>query len=514
MLLLLLTLIVFCLSYFIVNLRMRFNYRGVLLLIMFLCFGIAFFGLAFYSEYIASASYVTNPLFASLSHYIWKLDYILKMDIYKSISLVNFGVLGYCCCAICFSTSYLIAKRKRRRGIFAAIIAFFLILNVVYNPYFLSWCFKLKEYNPYKVNAEIDAAMDLLTVMMSIFIKACIVMAVALQIVGCLRTCPRDRRVFGYMLIGLLPVHALFSVMFYWYPQSSQVILWRYSMLKGYTLAMSKNAYNVLVYLCVISILILLYAATRYDNFHLYGSKERVEFSNQLDTARMGVYVFSHSIKNYFAAIRLLSGMMADMAEEERLSSIGRITEICDEAIDKVAAVSSNLVSIELNYELMDIGACIHAAVEKQEGCSETLSFNTCCPIGVRTWIDRAQFSQVMDNLLTNAREAAMHMPDARIVVEMKKSLAGIRIAVRDNGTGIPKKDLSRIFHPFFSTKSTALNWGVGLSHCKAVIQSFGGTISASCPGIDGRGTAFKICLPRVWQCGMEVARHDSLRDC
>ena len=109
---------------------------------------------------------------------------------------------------------------------------------------------------------------------------------------------------------------------------------------------------------------------------------------------------------------------------------------------------------------------------------------------------DPQQLEQVMVNLFFNAIDA---MPDGGdIFVEaapqaIDGNIPAMRIAVRDNGTGIDAADLAKIFQPFFSAKK-AKGIGLGLSICERIIQNHGGTIAVESD--PGKGTTFRISLP------------------
>ena len=75
-------------------------------------------------------------------------------------------------------------------------------------------------------------------------------------------------------------------------------------------------------------------------------------------------------------------------------------------------------------------------------------------------WSDPYQLRQVLINLLTNAIHATGSGGRITIIIE---ALNGeINLTVQDNGQGIPKENLDKIFEPFFSTKSPGKRHGFG----------------------------------------------------
>jgi len=71
---------------------------------------------------------------------------------------------------------------------------------------------------------------------------------------------------------------------------------------------------------------------------------------------------------------------------------------------------------------------------------------------------------------------------------------ASVIIAVSDNGNGIPKKIVDKIFQPFFTTKPTGQGTGLGLSLSYDIVKAHGGELKVETK--ENEGTEFIICLP------------------
>ena len=114
---------------------------------------------------------------------------------------------------------------------------------------------------------------------------------------------------------------------------------------------------------------------------------------------------------------------------------------------------------------------------------------------------DEGQISQVLNNLIINATHAmsgggVLQVNCGNVIVDQSDlPLAKgkyIQISVMDHGIGITKKNLSKIFDPYFTTKKKGS--GLGLSTSYSIVKSHGGHITVeSYPGI---GTTFQIYLP------------------
>jgi signal transduction histidine kinase len=110
---------------------------------------------------------------------------------------------------------------------------------------------------------------------------------------------------------------------------------------------------------------------------------------------------------------------------------------------------------------------------------------------------------RVLLNLFNNAFYAVNEQKNKNLIsyepkvfVHTQKCDGKIQISVRDNGNGIPKKILDKIFQPFFTTKPTGQGTGLGLSLSYDIIKAHGGEIKVESE--EGEGSEFVIQLPNV----------------
>jgi two-component system NtrC family sensor kinase len=103
-----------------------------------------------------------------------------------------------------------------------------------------------------------------------------------------------------------------------------------------------------------------------------------------------------------------------------------------------------------------------------------------------------ARFNQAIYNVLRNAIQASGINDSVDISTAEVDSHVVIQIA--DRGPGIPAKDRTRIFQPFFTTRDVGAGPGLGLSFSHRVIREAGGSISCA-PRADS-GTVFEIRIP------------------
>jgi PAS domain S-box-containing protein len=119
-------------------------------------------------------------------------------------------------------------------------------------------------------------------------------------------------------------------------------------------------------------------------------------------------------------------------------------------------------------------------------------------------WIDPSQFTQVVLNLVVNARDAISNHGEVTLALRFLRSDAmrpsgapageWVTLEVADTGVGMDEDLRRRIFEPYFTTKAAARGTGLGLAVVLGVVRSAGG--HALVESQLGRGSRFWIFLP------------------
>lgn len=112
----------------------------------------------------------------------------------------------------------------------------------------------------------------------------------------------------------------------------------------------------------------------------------------------------------------------------------------------------------------------------------------------IELWCDPNRFEQVLLNLIGNAIDAMEEGDDQRIVISGKREGTFARIAIQDNGPGLPLERLDHMFEPFFTTKAPGVGLGLGLTISAGIIRDFGGELVAS--NAKEGGAVFSMTIP------------------
>ena len=221
----------------------------------------------------------------------------------------------------------------------------------------------------------------------------------------------------------------------------------------------------------------------------------------------------AHDINNYLAAIRgqceLVKMKSADDDPAHRRMDLVLATT------DRASALIQRLLSFArrqpVERRAVDLNAVVgdlRSMMEHLIGADLRLTTVPCrqsCPV----YIDPAQIEQVIVNLLINAREAMPTGGEVRLSCACR-TLGDddprrpatlepgdyVELRVEDTGIGIAADRLSRIFEPFYTTKSEAS--GLGLPTVYGIVTQNGGAVEVDSE--PGSGTMFSVLLPRHHQ--------------
>ena len=153
----------------------------------------------------------------------------------------------------------------------------------------------------------------------------------------------------------------------------------------------------------------------------------------------------------------------------------------------------------EEKRELVDL----HPALDETYALIESLYSNE----GVEIVLDkqaekdiifgnRNKIQQAILNLISNAKDAVLSSDKTEKMIKVKTYNydGGLLIEIFDNGTGISKENLNKIFDPYFTTKPAGEGTGIGLDLTKNIVEQYNGSIEVNSE--IGVGTTFRVNLP------------------
>lgn len=218
----------------------------------------------------------------------------------------------------------------------------------------------------------------------------------------------------------------------------------------------------------------------------------------------------THELKTPISTISLAGQMLSDPSIRKSPASLAHLSEvITDESkrlrfqVEKVLQMSVfdntgsalKFADIDANNIIESVANTFKIKVEKYGG---SISTNIEAP-EAEVRIDEMQFTNVIFNLLDNAVKYMKEDEEPQLEISTR-NISGNKLEIRvsDNGIGIKKDDLKRIFEKFYrvstGNRHDVKGFGLGLAYVKKMITLFGGTITVESEL--GKGSTFIITLP------------------
>ncbi len=212
----------------------------------------------------------------------------------------------------------------------------------------------------------------------------------------------------------------------------------------------------------------------------------------------------THDLKSPVAAIKLQAKTLEQggISEDDQKSFVGYIVQEAERVgglVDNLLA-SSRLAS-GAPYELQPIhlGEFFRDYQKSVRGRFDLRKVDLHFEITTRAVVMATSetLQRVMDNLIDNGLRFTSPGAGGEILCRVTDSLESAQIVVSDNGIGIPKRELSRVFDRFYRLGKSTRGTGLGLSIVRGLVEDMRGRIRAVSGG-EQPGTRFEIQLPQA----------------
>ena len=236
----------------------------------------------------------------------------------------------------------------------------------------------------------------------------------------------------------------------------------------------------------------------RLSTFH------QVEYANKMASIGRLAASVAHEINNPLAIINEKAGLIRDLfvikeqyANDEKL--MGLVDSII-KSVTRTGTITKRLLSFSRNLqasiELVNLKETIQEVLGFMDKEAQFRQINIFLKVDEDIPVfksDRGKLQQVFLNLINNSFAAVNDGGRIEINAKMEEN-SFVSITVEDNGCGIAREDLKKIFEPFYSTKTGQGGTGLGLSITYNLIQEVGGKIQVSSEL--NKGTIFTISIP------------------
>ncbi|MFH2092564.1 MAG: ATP-binding protein [Pseudomonadota bacterium] len=200
-----------------------------------------------------------------------------------------------------------------------------------------------------------------------------------------------------------------------------------------------------------------------------------------------GIYIYLKALKNIYNNMGDLKNILSIIDKVELASN--KIESIIKRVMDFSKPGSPQCVMTNINENIDEVTQLTSVALRKN-GITLIKDLDPTIP---ECWNEPHLIEQVVLNLITNAAEAMKDYAGEK-TIELKTYLTNgnVAISIQDSGPGIPMASRSKIFDPFYTTKTNSS--GIGLSICHRIITDHGGSLKVNSTA--RKGAQFIIELP------------------
>ena len=203
--------------------------------------------------------------------------------------------------------------------------------------------------------------------------------------------------------------------------------------------------------------------------------QKKLQTNEQLALIGQMTAVLSHEIRNALGSIKGYTQWIDEKTEGSDPKKTGLSFVL--KGIERIESLVRDLLifSREETYhlELFAVDRIIREVIDS-EIFQGTIKIETKIEAGIQVFADKEKLHRVLLNGIQNALQVMEDGRGLQIKAVSKGKWAEIRI--EDSGPGIPEEELTKLFTPFHTTKTTGT--GLGLAYSKKVIQGLGGEIS------------------------------------
>ena len=219
------------------------------------------------------------------------------------------------------------------------------------------------------------------------------------------------------------------------------------------------------------------------------------ELKNPLTSLRSAIEMAGHPNLDGERRAKLMAIVMDDINRLNRL-----ISDISDASRLDAELMRGEVKPVDLDKLLRDM--VHHYAVTANQKSGVEVEFRVAANPPFMAHGHDGRYGQVFRNVIDNALSFAP--PGSRILVELGRDSRNgpFVVTIDDEGQGIPEDNLESIFQRFYSERPTehfGQHSGLGLSICRQIVETYGGTIAATNRrGPDGKvlGARFTVRLP------------------
>lgn len=212
------------------------------------------------------------------------------------------------------------------------------------------------------------------------------------------------------------------------------------------------------------------------------------------------VYSVSHDLRSPLLSIKGILNLVFKTAQlDDKTQQYLKLAETSvlrlDGTIKEILNYSRN-ARFDVEYDTFELTELVNSIIEDLRFSEESnVKFNVVLPDNLMLRSDKMRVEVILKNLIGNAvKYSRKDIQDSFVNIVVSRLNGNVIVKVEDNGEGIAKESLGKIFDMFYRATSTSVGTGLGLYICKEMVEKLNGTLSVESEL--KKGSIFTLVLP------------------
>ena len=488
-----------CLSIYIIKKSYKTSY-GIWLFGVYIGFCISIVGFILYSVYFWDYYYLRTILF-NLDKEVCIFIYNIGLSTYTVSRILIFGEALFYYSVLGFGMSYSVEKSYSIKH-YLLILILPILLLLLYDPYLGNELFSLfNTYNrDHNTNLDFFKFLDIMKVINRLWFILYTIIAIynIIKVYKKLNNPFIKNKTLGISISTItLFIHHL--LIFYWTPEHlihirgnlpSSVHNYSYESYKQLEIYNTSTVTFFYPTIALVSLISFIYALYKYNvfDFLLINRIRRPSTMVHLNQVSSSV---SHMVKNRLLEIQYVM----NSSQYSMDIKTNMVESICGELNGRLEILNKNNSSVKLEFKKVPIKSIISKTFDRIDPFSTPkIKINLLGEIGEQSsFCDLSYISDVLVNIINNAKEAISDSEGIINITYSTEQMWNI-FTIEDSGPGISPDNMKKVFSPFFTTKKSGNNWGIGLSYSQKIVSAHKGQIILE--NREGGGAIVILLLP------------------
>ena len=321
-------------------------------------------------------------------------------------------------------------------------------------------------------------------------------------------TIPYCKRQFRYIMVFLICMGIMYCFYFRQDPiQVYQMYSAEYMRFGG--LLYSTTASGAVSRWMILSVFTTLFGILGFLSLKSYSVMEHEEtrgdviIQKKMDMASKGLSVFVHGMKNQLLSNRVLQERIREELEKSdpdkgKLLEYSHMLETINQnMINRMEELYKSIKSSYMTLVPTETSEVVRRVLERFHEKYPDAAVETAIEAKTLVLADAVHLSEALYNLAINGYESILESgrQERRLSIKVHHERLYVTFEIRDNGRGMSRQVQKKIFDPFYTSKNTNNNWGLGLYYVRQIVKNHFGMLKLE--SAEGEGTTFFVAIPK-----------------